>query len=197
VLRDLLEPLGFVIEEAGDGAACLASFARQPCDLLLLDLRMPVLGGLDTVPRLRALPHGRTLPIIAVSASVLGFNQGTALTAGCDDFLAKPVQEKELLAALDRALRLEWIWRETAAPFEPAAPLAAHDALPDAATLDALLALARGGDVDALREQLAALLARGGAGAPFLREIDALAAGFKTAGIRQKLTDARQRSSSS
>jgi Signal transduction histidine kinase len=198
VLRDLLEPLGFVIDEATDGAACLAAVERNRFDALFLDLRMPVLGGLDAVPRLRALPQGRSLPIIAVSASVLGFDQNEALAAGCDAFLPKPVQEAHLLETLGRLLRLEWTSRETAAPFDGLLPTAnSNGNVPSPAMLEALLQLARRGDVDAVREQIAVALTQGEPGAVFLQELDQLAAAFRIAEIRQRLADALKRHATS
>jgi len=65
--------------------------------------------------------------------------------------------------------------------------------LPDSATLAELSELARGGDIDALRERIAALLAVGSAGENFLRHLDELAAAFRTGEIRQQLDHARSR----
>ncbi len=197
VLRDLLEPLGFTIDDVPDGAACLAAVEQNRYDCLLLDLRMPVLGGLDAVPRLRALPHGRLLPIVAVSASVLGFDQNEAIAAGCNAFLPKPVQESQLLETLGRLLRLEWTARESTAPFDSLLASSATTGLPSAAMLEALLQLARRGDVDALREQIAVALSQGEPGAAFLSELDQLAVAFRTAEIRQRLADALKRTSPS
>jgi CheY-like chemotaxis protein len=192
VLRDLLEPIGFVVTEVADGAACIAAVNMTAFDALLLDLRMPELGGLEALPRLRTLQHGRALPIIAVSASVLGFDQNEAIAAGCNDFLPKPVQEAQLLDSLARALRLDWIVRESAGPFDTFSTDPSHE-LPSLPMLDAMIAIARRGDVDGLREQIAVALTQGEKGPAFLRDLDQLASGFKTAEIRRRLTDARTR----
>jgi signal transduction histidine kinase/DNA-binding NarL/FixJ family response regulator len=191
VLRDLLEPLGFVVEEAVDGAACLAAVSVRAPDALLLDLRMPVLGGLEVVPRLRAMSALSSLPIIAVSASVLGFHQDDAIAAGCDGFVAKPVQEAQLLDALGRVLRLEWIYRETTpAPGESATAFPETAGAPTRAEITAMIEFARDGDLAALRDWIAQALARGTAAAAFLGQVDELAAGFKMAEIRQCLDSA-------
>ncbi len=190
VLRDMLEPLGFMIEEAEDGEACIDQAARSAPDLVLLDLRMPRLGGLDAVPRLRALPGGSTRPIIAISASVIEFNSREAATAGCDGFLPKPVVESQLLAMLGRLLRLDW---ESAAPPrpEPAAPVAGNLLPPTRQDLEAVLEIARRGDMAALRDHIAGLASAGAPGGSFFAEIDRLAAGFRLADLRRRLEEAR------
>ncbi|WP_438481140.1 ATP-binding protein [Oleiharenicola lentus] len=197
VLRDLLEPLGFIIEQAADGRECLAAIqARQP-DIVLLDLRMPVLGGLETAARVRQLGLPRHLPIIAISASVFDFNRHEATSAGCDDFLPKPFSEAQLLEALGRLLALDWIYREASTTPETAMPAPvvapAPEEFPPADELDALIALARRGDVDALRERIAHAISTGVVGQHYLRQLDTLAAAFQTAEIRQRLTEARAR----
>ena len=106
----------------------------------------------------------------------MSWSRAQALAAGCNDFVAKPVHERELLATLGRALNLDWEYRETAAPFEPAPPRDTG-AWPDRDDVIALTQLARGGDLDALRERVAAALARGAPGAAFFRQLDELATG--------------------
>jgi hypothetical protein len=144
------------------------------------------------VPRLRALPHGRTLPVVAVSASVLGFNEHEAIVAGCNAFLAKPVSEAALAETLRRMLRLEWTYREAGAPPDapPESPVVA-DQWPPLTTLDALTEAARPGDINAVRARIAAALSAAEPGAAFLRELEQLARSFQIAEIRQRLARAR------
>ena len=112
-LRELLEPLGFVIEEAGSGRECLDQVAAAPPDAVLLDLRMPRMDGGETARRLRAMPGQDKLPIIAVSASVFQEDATQAQAAGCNAHVAKPLILDELLTALGNHLPLEWVRQDT------------------------------------------------------------------------------------
>jgi two-component system, cell cycle response regulator DivK len=81
------DELGADVERASNGAVALAAvLARRP-DLVLLDLRMPVLDGFEACRRLKADPATRAIPVVAVSADG---NRAAALAVGCDDFVAKP-----------------------------------------------------------------------------------------------------------
>ncbi|MFW6354959.1 MAG: ATP-binding protein, partial [Verrucomicrobiota bacterium] len=96
VVRELLEPLGFAIDEAAEGGAALESIVRRRPDLVFLDMRMAPMDGAETVRRLRALPAGKDLPVVAYSASALNFTREDARALGCDDFVAKPFRWEEL-----------------------------------------------------------------------------------------------------
>jgi signal transduction histidine kinase/CheY-like chemotaxis protein len=187
VLRALLEPLGFVIEECSDGRACLAAFQRQPADAVLLDLRMPgELDGYATARALRGLPGGAGPAVIAVSASVFEEDRQTAFDAGCDAFVPKPFTEERLFRALGDCLDLKWILQQPVAEAAPGLfpPLPGPEA-------EQLRDLARRGDVKALRERIKALETTLPACAATLAHLDALAAGFQLGRLRQELRTAR------
>ena len=84
-----------------DGLAAIR--ARRP-DLLLLDLHLPDMEGLDLLHRLRAAPATRDLPVIVVSANALAEQISAAFDAGCDRYLTKPVGVAEVLAVVDELL---------------------------------------------------------------------------------------------
>ena len=161
VLRDFLQPLGFEIEEAVDGEDCLRPRARQP-DAVLLDLRLGALDGFEVARILRSRTKGVPLGIIAISASVFESDRQRALDAGCDDFLPKPFEEAQLLAALERVLGLQWV--QSAAPVPPSDD-PAHDepALPPE-EIDALLELSLRGDIVGIRKRIDSLRAAGTSG---------------------------------
>jgi CheY-like chemotaxis protein len=191
VLRGLLEPLGFGIEECGDGRACVAAFERQSADAVLLDLRMPgELDGYATARALRALPDGRAPAIIAVSASVFEEDRDTALEAGCDAFVPKPFTEERLFGALGDCLDLKWVLQENAA--EPAR----LPVLPSGIA-EELRDLARRGDITMLRERLRALESDLPDCRPTLAHLDALASGFQLGRLRQELRTGRSSDSRS
>ncbi|HYC70149.1 MAG TPA: ATP-binding protein [Opitutaceae bacterium] len=187
VLREMLEPLGFVVTEAADGEEAVRAAAAHAPDAVLMDLRMPRLDGLAATRRLRAEPALAATRIVAVSASVFAADKDEALRQGCDDFLPKPFRERELVAVLGRVLALEWMIADP-----PSAPLAAGgDALPDPDTLQALAMLAAGGDVVGLRARLATLRASAPACAAFVDELDRLAAEFQMGRISRVIADAQ------
>jgi len=107
-LAALLQPLGFGLVEAADGEQALARLADDRPDLVLMDMSMPGLSGDAAIQRIRALPRGEGVPIIALTAQTSQMSRQTALEAGASAFLPKPVQREELLAKIGELLGLEW-----------------------------------------------------------------------------------------
>jgi len=108
MLCEMLRIYGFETAVARDGAeAVLQAHALRP-DLILMDLTMPKVSGIEAMGHLRASPQAATVPVIAVSASAGAEERAAALKAGAADFIAKPVMQSELLAKLGERLALEW-----------------------------------------------------------------------------------------
>src|SRR5262249_54728663 len=114
----LLSSVGFEILEASDGTMALELARREPPALLLTDLAMPNMTGLELARTIRADSQLARLPIIAVSASASTISRQQALAAGCNDFVPKPVKTDELFEAIGKLLSLEWQTSETA-PMAP------------------------------------------------------------------------------
>ncbi|HEY9600922.1 MAG TPA: ATP-binding protein [Allocoleopsis sp.] len=112
VLVNLLEPIGFATVEATDGQEGLDKAVEFKPDLIITDLRMPVLDGFEMMRRLRQLREFKDVPIVVSSASVFESDRQKSLEAGTNDFLPKPVQADELLNTLKQHLRLEWIYEQ-------------------------------------------------------------------------------------
>ena len=74
-------------------------------DLITLDVEMPEMDGLSATRALRSLPEGKTIPIIAMTASALEEDSERCLAAGMDAFLSKPIDEDRLIETLEVALR--------------------------------------------------------------------------------------------
>ena len=102
------EPGIRVVHRAGDGRAALAALAEAKPDVVLLDLEMPVMDGLTATRAIRANAALAELPVIALTAGVLPTERDKAKAAGVDDFLAKPLDPKRMIAVLAalRASRL-------------------------------------------------------------------------------------------
>ncbi len=106
ILSCLLEPLGFLIDQAEDGPAALEHTIYSAPDLVLMDLVMPQMDGLTASRKLHELrPH---LPIIAVSARAFDDDREQCRSAGCAGHISKPVEPSQLLALLEQQLPLSW-----------------------------------------------------------------------------------------
>ncbi|MEI8395512.1 MAG: response regulator [Rhodospirillaceae bacterium] len=102
-----LEEAGFVVDEAADGAVALALLERQPCDLMITDLWMPNMDGLDLLKRLRAI--NPKLPVIAISGGAprrapIDYSVALADTFGADRVLHKPFDNDDLVDEVKKLL---------------------------------------------------------------------------------------------
>jgi CheY-like chemotaxis protein len=111
VITGLLEPLGFRLREALNGRDALEQCADWRPDLILMDLRMPVLDGIEATRALRADEATRRIPVVAVTAAAFSQDRAAAREAGCSAHLAKPVLRSALLKALAALLPLRWRYR--------------------------------------------------------------------------------------
>jgi signal transduction histidine kinase len=115
LLVGMLQPLGFELVEAAGGEQALALAAAHRPDLILMDIVMPDLSGLDVIRRLRQLPALGDVPVVAASASASLEDQRVALEAGARAFLPKPVDRQRLLDQVAALLALQWIAHDDAA----------------------------------------------------------------------------------
>ena len=104
VIRLFLEPFECELIEAENGQQALDTLDREPVDLVLMDVNMPVMDGLEATRRLRTDPRFARLPVIALTADVMSAQIKTCLEAGCDAHVAKPIDLRNLLSVMDRAL---------------------------------------------------------------------------------------------
>jgi len=107
LLTAILEPLGVKLTLAADGAEALEAFAGDRFDVVLMDVQMPVMNGVDAAQAMRALEVRRGLaptPILAVSANVMRHQIEEYLAAGMNGFVAKPIELTALIAAIEAAL---------------------------------------------------------------------------------------------
>ncbi len=112
LLTQMLGIVGFETREAKDGQQALAQFEAWRPDLVLMDLRMPVMDGYEAIRRLREMEGGRATPIIAVTASAFEEDRQRVLASGADDFIGKPYREHALLAKISQCLGVEYAYAE-------------------------------------------------------------------------------------
>jgi signal transduction histidine kinase/DNA-binding response OmpR family regulator len=110
----LLERQGHSVQVASNGMEALIAFQREEFDLILMDVQMPGMDGYETTQAIRAAEHptGRRIPIIALTARAMKGDSDLCIRAGMDDYLGKPIQPRELWAAIER-------WGSAAKKIEP------------------------------------------------------------------------------
>ncbi len=196
VLKDILSPLGFEVVEAADGCEGLEKVEQHRPHLVLVDLRMPRMDGFEMTHHLRqnnhTAPGQPELVVIAVSASAFEQTRRRCLEAGCDGFIAKPVDLPHLLETLEQHLELKWIYEQkeeeenldslassSTAPIVP----------PPADSLARLHRMAMMGDIEAIRQQVVKLAQQDPHLQPFAAEIHRLAKDYRVRRIRELIEE--------
>ena len=104
ILRDLLTSAGFVVLEAVTGEEGVAAAEREHPDLILMDVQLPGIDGLEATRRIRAVPGLRQIPLIVVTSYALSGDDVKARDAGADDYVTKPFSPRALLATVRQHL---------------------------------------------------------------------------------------------
>jgi signal transduction histidine kinase/DNA-binding NarL/FixJ family response regulator len=104
-LRQILARRPLEIVSAMSGRQAIERCRRQLPDLIIMDVQMPGMTGLQATGAIRALPGGAAVPIVALTAQAMKGDRERILAAGCDAYLSKPVQPNELISVVDELLR--------------------------------------------------------------------------------------------
>lgn len=97
LVRKILQSQGYIVAEAEDGVSGLKMVQELKPAVVLLDIGLPGMDGLEVVGRLKADAKLRNIPVIALTASAMRGDRERFLAAGCDDYLSKPVRAMELI----------------------------------------------------------------------------------------------------
>jgi class 3 adenylate cyclase len=112
LLGDLLTAKGYEVTTAASGEQALESIARQPPDLVLLDIMMPGLSGYEVCRKIRENPATALLPVVLATSLDPNQERVKGIEAGADDFLPKPVNQAELFARVKSLLRIKGLQDE-------------------------------------------------------------------------------------
>lgn len=181
MLVELLQSLGFHTVEAANGEKALQQAQDLSPDLILMDMVMPVMDGLEATRRIRAAGGLQAIPVIAVSASATRDDQQASMAAGANAFIAKPIEQEKLLKQIGELLGLSW-QAETSAT--PAIPIDnAIQAAPPQAELETLYQLAMGGNMRDIMQWADRIETSNAAYRPFAERLRRLASGYRSKAI--------------
>lgn len=119
VVLAILRKKGYRIDVANDGQEALDKLESAGYDLVLMDVQMPVLDGLEATRLIRRDPRWDRLPVIAMTAHAMNGDRERCLQAGMNAYISKPVQPAHLIATIERHLAPEEARKEPAAPVTP------------------------------------------------------------------------------
>jgi predicted ATPase/signal transduction histidine kinase/FixJ family two-component response regulator len=112
LLIQLLNPFGFELREASNGQEAINICDEWQPHLIWMDIRMPVMDGLQATQHIKATSNGKEIAIIAVTASTLEEEQTQIMAAGCDDFLRKPFREADIFELMHKQIGVRYIYEE-------------------------------------------------------------------------------------
>jgi two-component system cell cycle response regulator DivK len=109
LLRDLLQRFGYEILEASDGEQGVKSAGEKMPDLILMDIMMPKMDGLEATRIIKADTKTKHIPIIALTSYAMKGDREKTIEAGCDGYIAKPIDIKEVLKTIETYLTVKQV----------------------------------------------------------------------------------------
>ncbi len=200
VLACLLEPLGFDLSAAEHGEEALEKIKHKQPDLIITDLKMPIMDGFALMACLRKSEEFKDIPVIVCSSNVFDADRQSSIMAGGDDFLPKPLQAEELYQLLGKHLKLDWSYSDSSAEVTTSTRLKGTDigefALPPKGVIEDMLSFAMQGQIDQLKTSLVELLEENSDYKPFVQYLQPLVDNFNIVRVRSFLQKLETSSSS-
>ena len=190
VIKRLLEPLNFEVTTVNSGNIAIELFQTWQPDVIFMDLVMPYPDGFETTRKIRTLPKGDSVIIIAMSASVFEKDHKNSFNAGCNAFVRKPVKLYEILNILQEHLNLEWIYEisENDITKNLALPTKEELSFEHLEILKNISELVKIGDISSISNEIQALSHLSHL-KPLVDEIDCLAKNFEITQLRNILAN--------
>ncbi len=104
LVRFMLEKSGYEVIEARDGAEGVALAVKEKPDLVIMDLQLPDIDGLEATKRIRASEADREIPIVALTSFAMAGDRERALAAGCTGYIEKPINPDTFIAEIEKYL---------------------------------------------------------------------------------------------
>jgi len=104
LLKDILETRGYTILQTKEGLEAIDLVVVNLPDLILMDIQLPGMSGLEVTRRLRSDERSRRIPIVAVTAFAMGWHEREALDSGCDAYISKPISMLGFLRTVESFL---------------------------------------------------------------------------------------------
>lgn len=191
VILSLLEPLGFYMMEASNAEDGLYFAVEYKPDLIISDLEMPVVNGWEFIKRLRQSDIVQNTPIILSSADVLNIDKQKVVSAGGNDFLAKPIITEELYRMISQQLQLEWIYASAQInPSDNSTVILTNEiVIPTVSELVELLEYVKKGKIKGIKQELEKIALLDEKYKLFVNKLSAYVETFNIQKIRQFLQD--------
>lgn len=106
LVRKILTGAGYEVVEAVNGEQALAMVEQETLDVVLMDVNLPDIDGLEVTRRIRQMPQFNNLPIVALTANAMHGDRERCMEAGCNGYVPKPITKVELFATITQMLRL-------------------------------------------------------------------------------------------
>lgn len=112
LLNKLLSQIGYLVQEASNGQEAIEKWRSWLPNLILMDMRMPIMDGYEATKQIKSQPQGKKTTVIALTASAFEEERIKVLSAGCDDFMRKPFHDHELLEKIGQYLKADYLYED-------------------------------------------------------------------------------------
>ena len=186
IISSVLTPLNFVLVTAENGQQGLEAAQKKRPDLIISDIKMPVMDGWEMIEKLRNQSQLQDMPIIVISASAMMSDRTQSEEYGATDFLPKPLVIEDLLTKIENHLDIKWVYQEA----EEKTEIVTSDmAIPKQDILEKLYNLAKSGLLFDIKDELTLIVASNEEFIPFCQEIATWVDKFDSKKIQEFLSN--------